>query len=237
MAPFVRALKKYKVHFFLDSAYYDHKVVEDVLEEAGFYYTVSVNKATAPLERLAEELPETQWQTIRGENGELRQVAELCYWPQGWAREHRYIAVRCRPRGEMFFYYSFILTNRQDLEPREVCELHNLKGEAENQQKNLLIDLGLHHPPMHSLNANRAYYTISALAHNLVVGIKHRYLPAECQQQRTHTIFHHIFQIPARVIKHARHVLVRLEESLMLPRLKEHLLTLTSRPGFYPLRS
>ncbi len=85
--------------------------------------------------------------------------------------------------------------------------------------------------------ANRAYYAISALAHNLLVRIKHRYLPAEYHQHRTHTIFHHIFQIPAQVIKHAPYVLLRLEESQMLQRLKEHLLTLISRPGLYPLRS
>jgi len=232
--PFLKQLKKYRIHFFLDSAYYDHKVIEDVLEREGFNYTVSVNKAVSPLERLAEGLPSSAWETLRDDRQELRQVAELTHWPQGWGREHRYIGVRYRAKDEMFFHYYFILTNREDLSPSEVVELHAIKGDFENQQKNLLCDMGLHHPPMHSLNANRGYYTLAALAHNLLQGIKLLYLPPLYHTKRNHTLVHHVLQIPARVIKHARTLVVRLEQELIPSALHEYLLKLNTSGATTP---
>ncbi|MCD6384169.1 hypothetical protein J7M23_00165 [Candidatus Sumerlaeota bacterium] len=68
------------------------------------------------------------------------------------------------------------------------CGTPRHKRRLREPTKYLLCDMGLHHPPMHSLNANRAYYTLSALAHNLLQGIKLLYLPSFYYTKRNHTL-------------------------------------------------
>ena len=228
LAPFLNHLKKFKVHFLLDSAFYDHKIIEDVLEKNDLYYTLSVNKATKPLMRLVQGLDSSQWETIKKDQEEQIRVSEVTHWPQGWGRPHRFIVVHLKPAADFFGYHYFILTNRDDLNAREVYEHHLAKGGCENQFKDLLCDMGLHHPPMKKLNANRAFYALASLAFNLFQGEKFLYLPNEHNPSRVHTLVHHVMTIPATVIRHARGVILRLESTLITPSLEERLLALNA---------
>ena len=101
----------------------------------------------------------------------------------------------------MFPRYAAVLTN---LEPTDPCIVKLMRGEKigfaqavwrlydhkqgmENQFKDALIDLGLHHPPCRELARNEVFYAVGALALNLAVGVRRI-----------------LFAIPARVAHHAR---------------------------------
>lgn len=171
--PYEAMLKKHKVHFFLDSAFYSQSIVEEVLDRNNYFYTMTVNKATDPLRQTAEELKKDQWRLVNSKkyfNGKYEkiEVGEISYCPGTWFNEHRFVVSRCMKKGEFFPYYHFVLTNRNDLAPKEVLDLHLAKGGEENKHKNLLCDMNLHHPPMQKLSANQAYYTYAMIAHNII---------------------------------------------------------------------
>lgn len=226
LEPYEGLLKKYKFHLFLDSAYYSKENVESCLDAKGYYYTITVNKFTDALERIAAELPEASWKEVDakkyfGGKYESVEVGDLEYWAQTWSYEHRYVVARCRRRNELIHLFHFILTNREDLNAEEVLELHKIKNGLENNHKNLLNDMALHHPPMQKLSANNAYYLLAAIAHNIMHGIKKLMLPVKYLSSRTRTLIHKVMKTPARVIKHAGKVIVRLEEILLSTELLE----------------
>ena len=226
LEPYSGFLKNHKFHLFLDSAFYGKGVVEECLDMKGYYYTITVNTATEGLETMAGELPKTSWEKIDerkyfGGEYESVEISDLKYWPQTWGCEHRYVAARCKKKNDFFAFYHFVLTNRDDLSGEEVLELHKIKSGEENNHKNLLCDMNLHHPPMQKLSANNVYYHLAAIAHNIMHGAKKLILPVKYLSSRTRTLIHKVMKIPAKVIKHSGKVIVWLEEKLLCGELLE----------------
>jgi hypothetical protein len=191
-------------YFFADSASSEGRYLDAV--RATFpRFSISYNRWTEPLERLAAELPAQAWTEREGSH-----YAYLRHQPEGCARPQVYAVRRWRDQGELFDRYSFCACEDGTRTPQAVWDRHDLKGEREQLFSQLLADLDLHHPPCLQLCANRAFYTLAALAFNALTALKLLELPAELHGWRIRTLIAHLLTLPAKLSRHARGELLRL---------------------------
>jgi len=174
-------------------------------------WSVSYNRWTEPLERLAESFPDGYWSPAvhrRGRKGEeLReQYAWLRHQPEGMSEPVQYAVARYRSQEDLFWRYSFIATHASNGAAQGVFERHRLKGDFERRFSELLSDLDLHHPPCASLAANRVYYALATLAYNILQALKLIWMPADEQGLRVRTLIHRLLLIPVEIKRHARHI-------------------------------
>jgi len=154
-----------KAHILLDSAYFDHKIINAII--AGrHYYSISC-KHFDLLEEEARLLGQEQWKD---------DCAEFPYKPAGIEEPQR-VAVRRFKKycPDLFnkYNYAFVMTNRGGLTAKEIFDIHSAKSGYENNFKDLLSGLGLHHPRFMKLNANRLFCQAAMLAYNILMAAKY----------------------------------------------------------------
>lgn len=149
-------------------------------------HSISYNKWTGPLEKIAAGLPETAWgpstlEPWRGGTRHLVSYSWLRHQPQGCTSPRLYAVLRHKREDDMFWQYCFIEVEEgrgtTPEQSRAAFERHRLKGECERRFGEALIDMGLHRPPCHKLGANDAWYTLGAMAYNLLGAMKLLVLP------------------------------------------------------------
>ena len=172
-------------------------------------WSVSYNKWTSPLEKKAQELPDSAWsqeETVKWRDGSQHRVqyAWLRHQPGGCQSPKLFATLKHKGQGDLFWQYAFVTCQEQDRDPKMVFEHHRLKGDWERMLSELLGDLDLHHPPCLDLGANRVFYALGTLAYNFLQALKLIYLPAEHQPKRIRTLLHHLLLIPVEIKRHAR---------------------------------
>ena len=124
----------------------------------------------------------------------------------------------------MFARYASVLTHLEPSDPRivrlmnaerihfaqAVWRLYDHKQAMENQFKDALSDLGLHHPPCRELARNEVFYAVAAWALNLAVGVRRIGLGRAEGAMRLWRLRREFFAIPARVAHHARQMKAQL---------------------------
>jgi hypothetical protein len=193
-----------KSYFYADSGSSAGELLTHTAGAAFTRWSVSYNKWTGPLERLAGEQPESAW----GEEAQRHGVTETYAWvkhtPEGMEQAQRFAACRWKGPGEMFWRYAFVACEKDAARtPRAVFERHRLKGACEQRFSEVLSDLDLHHPPCLSLMANRAFYALATLAYNILTALKVLDLDDEQQTWRVRTITRHLLTVPATQVSHA----------------------------------
>ena len=193
-----------KCHFYADSGSSEAPLLQH-LSEAGFStWSVSYNRWMPKLEELAGALPENAWQDPAERNGTTETYAWVKHAPGELAAPRRFAACRWKPAGEMLWHYAFTACESESARsPREVFERHRLKGDFERHFSEVLSDLDLHHPPCLALKANRMFYAIASLAHNLLQALKLLRLGDEAQTWRNRTIIRNVITVPATQVSHA----------------------------------
>ena len=181
------------------------------LSEAGFSsWSVSYNHWAAKLAELAAALPESDWQDPAERNGATETYAWVMHVPGELAAPRRFAACRWKPEGEMLWRYAFTACESESARsPREVFECPRLQGDFERHFSEVLSDLDLHHPPCLVLQANRMFYGIASLAHNLLQALKLLRLGDEAQTWRNRTIIRNVITVPATQINHANRLLLK----------------------------
>jgi hypothetical protein len=191
-------------YFFADSASSAGQHLE--LVRAAFpRWSISYNRWTEPLERAAAALPASAWHTQDGSH-----YAYVRHQPEGCAQPQTYAVRRWREDGELFDRHAFCACEDGARAPRAVWDRHDLKGEREQMFSQLLSDLDLHHPPCLALAANQAFYTLAALAYNVLTALKLAELPVEQHGWRVRTLIRHLLTLPAKLSRHARARVLRL---------------------------
>ena len=182
------------------------------IDGAGFTrWSVSYNKWTKVLDRLAEELPPAEWsaeETQEWTDGTLQrsQYAWLKHLPGKNDQARTFAAVRRKKDGEMLWRHYYVACQAAEIkEPKAVFERHALKGAKEQGFSQVLSDLDLHHPPCLELIANQAFYAIGMLAFNVLMALKVLDLPDASQGWRVRTIIGHLLTVPVTVSYHARY--------------------------------
>jgi hypothetical protein len=189
----------------------------EAIGQAGLaQWSVSYNKWTSALERIAQGQPEAVWgpaQAATWRNGDAitEQHCFIRHQPEGAKEPIPFAVVRFKKADEFWWNYRFVACEgRRACGAAAVFARHKLKGQQEQLLKEVLRGLDLHRPPCAELNANRMFYAIGALAYNLLIAIKLLHLPEDCQGWQIKTLFHKIMLMPARLVQHARMMVARI---------------------------
>jgi hypothetical protein len=221
----------------LDSLHGDGPTLE-AIETMGLRYVVGANKLKQ-VAMVLEEQPETQW-TDSGARAEFGWTASaICVsWIQceRWPNKRLLVGRRWRREGEFLNHYRGVVTNLTEADvahltrsgrsfAQAVWRLYDRKGAMEIGYKELLDDLGLHHPPCRELARNQGFYAVATLAHTLgravdLIGGKTRERgnARRCdgrarrrprpRSMRLWRVRRTLFALPARVTLHARQATV-----------------------------
>jgi Transposase DDE domain group 1 len=174
-------------------------------------WSVSYNKWTDKLDRLAADLPETQWSALPPADQPQEQYAWVKHQPGECAQAQKFATVRWKKEGDLMWRYAYAVCQPGDKDsPQAVRERHRLKGAKEQGFSEVLSGLDLHHPPCSGLIANQAFYALAMLAYNVLVSLKVLDLPDEAQAWRIQTTIRHLLTVPVTVSRHARYAVARI---------------------------
>jgi hypothetical protein len=207
-----------RAYFYADSASSAGKYLNEV-DQRGWGWSISYNKWTDKLERLAAEMSEEQWSVptdAMGRNGApiIEQFGWLRHLPgEACTRVQTFAVVRYKAAdgSDLFWRYAYVVgggqvQEKQSHEPaaaRRVFERHHLKGAKEQGFHQLLGDMDLHHPPCLSSAANAFYYAIGALSFNLLMAVKLLYLEDDQQAWTVRTLIRFWLTAPVKISSHA----------------------------------
>ena len=198
-------------YFYADSGSSAGKYLNRI-EEAGFgRWSVSYNKWTSILERLAGELPDNQWSAPSPADPLQEQFTWLKHQPGECQNAQRFASVRWKQEGDLMWRYAFVVCQSpEETSPEAVFQRHQLKGAKEQAFSEVLSGLDLHHPPCSGLIANQAFYAIAALAYNVLITLKMLEMPDEAQGWRIRTMIRHLLTVPVTISTHARYEVARI---------------------------
>jgi len=210
------------VLFLADSLYGNDTALKRFESCKGARYVVGA-RGLAEIERVAAEQPEVLWQDTGADERRGWAESALCvhtFQAAPWDRARTAVTRRWRREGEFLFHYASVLTNLEPTDARvvkmtrehkigfaqAVYRLYDHKQAMENQFKEALSDLGLHHPPCAELARNEVFYAVAALALNLAVGVRRIALGGAERSMRLWRLRREFLAIPARVARHARYM-------------------------------
>jgi hypothetical protein len=212
----------YQLWIRVDSAGFSKKVVEAATKHsAAFSITCVQNKAIRrAIEALAAD-PTTLWVLAKEADGELAgsEVAETTY--RFAKRDLRLIVRRQRKAaGEQLSFddlggwrFFALITNIPPIfaTAADVDHHHRLRGGApEEAIRQLQHDFGMNHAPLQSFAANWLWWLASALAYNVARWVRVLALPESFRTCRGKRLRSSFFNVPARVVRTARRLHLRL---------------------------
>jgi hypothetical protein len=174
-------------------------------------WSVSYNKWTDKLDRLAAELSESQWSARPPADQPQEQYTWVKHQPGECAQVEKFATVRWKKEGDLLWRYAYVACKAGEKDtPQGVFERHHLKGAKEQGFSDVLSGLDLHHPPCQDLLANQAFYALGMLAHNVLISLRVLDLPDEAQSWRLTTIIRHLLTVPVTVSTHARYTVAHI---------------------------
>jgi len=190
-----------KLHLRSDSACYNKDVVA-FCESAAMTFTITAD-LTAPLLAAIDELPADAWHLL--DKGE--EVAQVYYQPQKWLRLYRFVVVRKPKSQDMFgavYRYRAVVTNIERGNPQWILKRHRRHANVENGIKELKSGFSLSLMPCLAFHANRAWFHLGVIAHNLFMAIKLLFLPAKWASNTIKTVRWRLINIGGVMVHHAR---------------------------------
>lgn len=161
-------------HFRGDSASYQQKVLELLTQRVTYFYIRNINSAGF----FAHCGKIEKWETVEI-NYEKKQVATTIYKPFGANKQYRIVVTRTLRKdgqtdffsGDAYNYYG-IITNNEVFTSKEVIELYNDRGDAENSNRYFLNDFNACHLPFPDMDMNTVYLYLMAMGSVLFEWIK-----------------------------------------------------------------
>jgi len=157
-----------------DSGFYCRDAVE-AYEECNVRFVISARKTS----RLVELLQQAEWKLSKKTDAEME--CEFRYQPEGWSKEHRFVALRSEKAREevapeeteqyqLFetsgYKYRVFVTDFTD-PIYFVVWFYNQRAGAENLIKEANNDAGLTAHPSHRFDVNGNHFQLAMLAYNL----------------------------------------------------------------------
>jgi hypothetical protein len=198
-------------YFYADSGSSAGKYLNRIEQGAFTRWSISYNKWTDKLDRLAAELPESQWSARLPAEQPQEQYAWVKHQPGECRQAQKFAAVRWKRDGDLLWRYAYRVCQAGHRDtPQAVFERHRLKGAKEQGFSEVLTGLDLHHPPCKDLLANQAFYAIAMLAYNILTSLKVLDLPEDAQGWRIRTLIRYLLTVPVSVSTHARYAVARI---------------------------
>ncbi len=236
--------------FRADAACYQHGVLDWLRDEAradgppgpiGFAISADMSRE---LRRAIERLPSNAWRYFPREPAdEYRQWAEVEFVPSdGTTRKgaapDRYLAIRILPRqGDLFAdgeaVKHFAVVTNLDWDGARILDWQRQKaGSVEAVHDALKNDLGAGVLPCGRFGANAAWFRLNVLTHNLLQALQQIALPPTLRDARLKRLRFALFDLPGRIVQHARRTLLRLGASAAwFPALTDARLRLATLPA------
>jgi hypothetical protein len=183
-------------------------------------------RMSAALHTAILKVPEAAWQAYgKADARETRECAEVSFVP-GEKSEHkdtqplRYVAIRIRQRQEALFEdgstvkHFAIVTNIGEWKAGRLIEWHREKaGTVEGVHDVVKNELAGGVMPSKYFGANAAWLRLAVIAHNVLTALKRLALPAEMLTARPKRLRFLVFNVPGRLVHHARKLVLRLAAS------------------------
>lgn len=200
-----------------DSASYQAKVINYCFQEDRYgkkkLFTITADKDKAVMAAI-KAIPDKGWQPHKDD----REIAETVHTMTQTTEAFRLVVQRWhKKQAELFdpepFCYHVIATNREE-SAKEVVALHNGRGEAENIFKELKSGFGMEWMPCGEMRANAVFFRIGVIAYNLFQAMKLLSLPVWWRKATIATARWGIYQVAARLVCHARSIVLKLAAPL-----------------------
>jgi hypothetical protein len=180
----------------------------------------------AQAQRVMHEMPEIFWRDTGAQPSrewDASGVAQAWVQCEDWPEKRPMVCRRWRNEGEMIWNYAAVTTPLTENDARikkhmeqnkwgfeeTIWALYSHKQGMENQWKELLSDMGLHHPPCAKAKVNAVFYAIAGLAYNLAVGLRKLTLEGASRCMRLWRLRREMFDLAAYAVHHGRQVVVR----------------------------
>lgn len=195
-----------------DSAAYQAQVINHCFEDK-VLFTITADQDKAVKEAI-KAIREDEWHKHEGN----REIAETVHSMNGTKEAFRLIVQRWpKLQAELFdpdpYCYRVIATNREE-SAVQVVSLHNERGTVENFIKELKDGFGLNWLPCGETYANAVFFRIGVIAYNLFLALKLLCLSPWWRTSTIATVRWKLYQVAARVVYHARQVLLKLATSV-----------------------
>jgi Transposase DDE domain group 1 len=228
-----------------DSACHEYELIQWLEDEQredgpqGFIGFAISMRVHASLKNAMQAIPASEWEQISDEGNALRSCAEVAYVP-GYGFESknrlplRYIAIRIQSKqghllnGDEVKYFA-VVTNITDWAGRRLVQWHREKAGTVEQVNDILKnELAAGVLPCGRFGANAAWLRLAVLSHNVLTALKRLALPVDHLWARPKRLRFLFFNLPGRVIQHARTMYLRL--GTLLARIDEYQQVLHALP-------
>lgn len=184
-----------------DSATYQADIINDC-EKDNVMFAIGAKKDTAVKVAIAG-ISESDWKPYS--DGEIASTVHCMDNTEAFTlivfRKGRQLSLD--EDGPEWFYHA-IATNSTD-NAAFVMNWYRLRGEySENRIKELKLGFGMGRMPCGQFTANAIFFRIGAMAYNLFVMFKTHVLPEKWEKYQVQTVRWRLYQLAARVTRHAR---------------------------------
>jgi hypothetical protein len=214
----VRKMPKGKriVYYRADSASYQAEVMNYCFGDKNrpkILFTITGDKDAA-VKKAIKAISEKDWQPYTND----RQIAETIHSMEKTTEAFRLIIQRWpKLQAELFdpepYCYHVIATNREET-VAAVVALHNLRGEVENNFKELKYGFGMDWMPCGEIAANAVFFRIGILAYNLFQAMKLLSLPIWWRKATIATVRWKLYEVAGKLVYHARRIIIKLAASI-----------------------
>ena len=183
-------------------------------------------RMTPNLKKHILRIPDSLWKPYRDDTETQSECADLLNdWPQEEDRPDgagplRYIAIRMRKRQRQLFAdgsearYFVVASNEWNWAPKKLLEWHRQKaGTIEAVHDVLKNELAGGVMPCGRFGANAAWMRLALITHNVLTALKRIGLPEPWLRSRPKRLRFQIFFSPAKLVHHARQLLLRVRRA------------------------
>lgn len=199
-----------------DSAAYNSEFFNDCFA-CRRLFTVTADQDVAVMAAIAN-IPEMAWKRGVLADGTLApwEVAETIHTMENTTQAFRLAVKRTVRRHQTHLFdglytYWIVATNvpQNQMDANAVILFHQKRGEMEKTIGELKHHFNLDHLPCGQFDANALYFTTGLLAYNIIQLVKQITLGSPWMKKSIRTLRYRLFHLAARVISHARSLIVR----------------------------
>ncbi|MFW6026865.1 MAG: IS1380 family transposase, partial [Candidatus Woesearchaeota archaeon] len=184
-----------------------------ISEEHNIFYTIRL-KANAKLYKLAKPFEEKLVQKVQGKLHKKQVVyGQFNYKAGSWNKERKVIVKIEKPKGQLTYNYTFIVTNIQNWSANQIVKFYCQRGTMENfikEGKNGFA-FGKMSSSEYWSNANKLQQMV--LAYNLNNWMRRLCFPQNNKSDRINTIRTKIIKIAGIIVKAGRYIYYKLASS------------------------
>lgn len=184
-----------------DGAFFDHKIIEFIEGNKGFY--VIVARLSGPLKN---RLPGLRYRRVSPGVW----AAECRYCPQGWPGPRRFVVIRRpapeEPSAQLHLFqmggYSYqVLVTNLSLTPLNLWRFYSQRARAELIIRELKDAYALGKIPTKDFPANEAFFQLVLLACNLLNWFKCLCAPAHLKRANLQRLRQRLFLVPSQLVR------------------------------------